>query len=406
MTGTKWDREVAAAQLRPKLWRYLSAAARVTRSSFGATEVLLDRKDLVRILATHLALAETTHVALDSAQKLLDQMPSSAATQRVELIGEIRGQVHWQSTYARRLAAGDPTLFVCSPPERRYDTPLGRLIHLALRCIAQLAGLTGLSSSGEVGAKVHETSDRARRLLLHPKLSKVREVHASSIRHMDLLVSRRPLAKDLVDIIDRYVSGILNGDVSRLRELLEQQFLAPAEESRLFELQVGFDILEALEDFGFVVDPPLPLLPGGSVPFARFRSGDNGGVVYWQNSAWVLDPKANKSGIWWKVLNANGMPQQPLRPDFVVDLTAVNRRFLVEVKLTGSIDHSPDRDGIRDALAYLHDAEELFSDVQPPHALVVAWNSAAVPQQTSVIRVASQDTLRDSIASILHTPTG
>jgi hypothetical protein len=89
---------------------------------------------------------------------------------------------------------------------------------------------------------------------------------------------------------------------------------------------------------------------------------------------------------------------------FRVDLPAMARRFVVEVKLTTLAEGSPDRDGMRDALAYLQDTEQIFRDCAPPHALVVAWNPTAAQRHPSVIRVANQNNLRDSLASILRSP--
>ncbi|KAF0957308.1 hypothetical protein [Rhodococcus sp. T7] len=402
MAGSLWDRDLAAKQLRPQLWRYLSGAARIYQGEAVRPELSLSRSDLVRIFATHLALAETTQSALAAAHTLLDQMPSSAALQHIELPGEVRGQVDWPRSHERRVVTGDPTLFVCSPPERRYDTPLGRLIHLALRCITRLSDLSSLPARGQVGSVVHETSDQARRLLLHPKLSKVRRVDARSLRHTDDLVSRRPLAKDLVDLVHQYVAGIVEGDTDELRRLLERQFLAPDDDSRLFELQVGFDLLTALQTCGFAIDPPLPLLPGGKAPFALVRKNGGQGSIYWQRPAWVLAPDLSQSGAWWRTLDDNNLPKQPLRPDFVVDLPAINRRFIVEVKLTSLAEGSPDRDGLRDAIAYLADADDVFREYEPPHAIVVAWNSTATNgNPLGVIRVCSQETWRDDLVKML-----
>lgn len=407
MSGYKWSRDAAVEELRPQLWRYLSPAGRFDLGPATNLELKLDRAELVRLYATHLALSEMTQNALTAAQYLLRHMPSSVALQSVELAGEVRGLVNWQRTHALRVATADPTLFVCTPPERRYDTPLGRLIAATLRYISRLAGQSRLErDKGQVGAAVHATSDQARRLLLDPKLSKLQARRQVSLRNLDGLVARRPQVADLVQFVRKYVSGIIEGDSARLIELLESQFLAPAQESSLFELQVGFAILDVLESCGFVIEPPLPLIPGGTAPFATLRRGDATAVVYWQRSAWVLAPKAVKSGEWWKVLEANKLSKQPLRPDFIVEMPEMAQRFLVEVKLTGLVDRSPDRDGIRDALAYLVDAKQLFQDYPLPHALVVAWNSSAVELRESAIRIVSQTTLRSTLESIIASTIG
>src|SRR3954468_16520151 len=128
MAGTTWDRDRVAAVLRPNLWRYLSGAASVGVGHASLPRPPeLSRADFVRIFATHLALRHDTTAALAAAERALKELPASQSAARVELRAEVRGPVSWTLTQQRRIATADPTVFVCTPPERRYDTPLGRL---------------------------------------------------------------------------------------------------------------------------------------------------------------------------------------------------------------------------------------------------------------------------------------
>ncbi len=196
-----WDRTAVAAELRPRLWRYLSGAAAVEYSAATTVSAMdLSRADLVRLHAAHLALRPSTTNPLSAAERLLTELPSTQATSRVELFGEVRGRVDWMRTSQRRTALADPTVFVCTPPERRYDTPLGRLLRLSLWCAAQLAELSQVPAKGPSGFAIHDVSARARRLLLHPKLSKVRRVEPGAIRLATELVQRRPYVAPLLHL--------------------------------------------------------------------------------------------------------------------------------------------------------------------------------------------------------------
>lgn len=392
MASQVWDRTAAADRLRPELWRYLSGASSLTTESPGTFELAqLERPDAIRLFATHLAVREEAQAALQAAARLLQELPSSQALSRVELFGEVRGQVDWARTQQRRTALADPTVFVCTPPERRYDTPPGRLLRLSLWCAAQLADLSALTPNGPVGLTVHETSDTARRMLLHPKLSKVRRVEPRALRHTQELVARRPYVAPLVWLVDAFWAGIIEGSRASLMALLEQQYLAPENDSALFELQVGFDILRALGQVGFSVQPPSALLPAGKLPFASLTGTSGSATVSWQRPAWILAPDEATHGAWWRALEDNGLSRQPLRPDFLIELPK-GRRLLVEVKLTALAEGSPERDGLRDVLAYLTDAERLFTGRPHPHALVAAWNARGAPRSPDArIQVADQD---------------
>ena len=71
--------------------------------------------------------------------------------------------------------------------------------------------------------------------------------------------------------------------------------------------------------------------------------------------------------------------------------------LLIEVKLTADEDHSPDRDGLRDMLAYLSDASEVLQGMADPHGLVVAWNSQAAPTHSAEVTIANQHNFQSTI---------
>jgi len=90
-----------------------------------------------------------------------------------------------------------------------------------------------------------------------------------------------------------------------------------------------------------------------------------------------------------------------LRPDFVLEIPE-GRRILVEVKLTVMEDGSPERDGLRDVLAYLQDGQTLFKGRPHPHAIVAAWNAAGAPgSPTAQIQIANQRSMISTLKAAI-----
>lgn len=81
------------------------------------------------------------------AEALLAAMPglsrslsTSVSSQAVRSRGEVRGPVLWSETMSARASSfGDEDLFVCSAPQRDYDTPANRALLQALRTLAGAA---------------------------------------------------------------------------------------------------------------------------------------------------------------------------------------------------------------------------------------------------------------------------
>ncbi len=82
------------------------------------------------------------------ADALLAAMPAlsrslstSVSSQAVRSRGEVRGPVLWSETMSARASSfGDEDLFVCTAPQREYDTPANRALVQALRMLSGAAG--------------------------------------------------------------------------------------------------------------------------------------------------------------------------------------------------------------------------------------------------------------------------
>jgi hypothetical protein len=265
---------------------------------------------------------------------------------------------------------------------------MGRLVLLALRRYLELSLVADFpvpisGEQGSVGGTVAARSMVAERLRMHAKLAEVRQVKSISESLLAIL-ARRPDAAPFVRFARLVRDGFDNADPETLREVLGARLLAPASDDRLFELLVGFRIVETLEKIGYMAGR-LHILPTANVPFARLRKGSSEIELWWQRPIWALDHTIESSGRYHQTLLQAGMRKSSLRPDFVLFQPSPRRHLLIEAKQTSLAGISAERRGITEALAYVHDAELLFADHPEPHALVVAWNATGQPGDAAVM---------------------
>jgi len=185
-----------------------------------------------------------------------------------------------------------------------------------------------------------------------------------------------------------------------VRDVLEQQLLSPAEDEVLFELLTGFAIVDALVRRGYR-EKGARLIGKSAVPFATLERATNRFSMWWQRTPWQFGVAAGATSQFHNVLELAGMSRSSLRPDFVLIGENPERLLLVEVKHSIREKASVERDGIRDALAYLEDAKELFGTLPAPHALVVAWNATGVAAPGRVM-VSGQDGIGFAVDVLLE----
>jgi hypothetical protein len=390
--------EEVAQQVGGRLWRYLSQhsdpadVAAVAESLFS-----LPRNELSRLTAAHLADSDGTTAMLDSASLVLRELPSSVARSEVELRVGVRQPVLWPRTYQRRMATGDLQRYVCRPPERAYDTSLGRLVLLALSRCAELPQLGRLRDQGKLGRKVGKRAARAKHLLGHAKLREVRRVERLPERTLASLRRHRS-AVPLIAWVRRASAALDDRSPAMIREVIQERLLPPSQGSSLFELFVGFRLVDAFVARGFS-ERSQRLIPNPLVPFARLRRGEESLEIYWQRSLWKVEG-ATHGGHYATALGDAGMRKSQLLPDFVIKLSNPDRLAFVEVKLTTQEDKTHDRAGLRDALAYCYDAESILAGYPEPHGLVVAWNAAGRPGPGKLV-VADQDAIPAAVSAML-----
>lgn len=179
--------------------------------------------------------------------------------------------------------------------------------------------------------------------------------------------------------------------------MIETQLLAPASNDTLFELMAGFKIIDALVREGF--REHFELIEGGPTPFGRLL-GPLELTIWWQRSIWRLLGHREDSR-YRQALLASRMPLGALRPDFVIMSSSPRRIPMVEVKQMTVDKAKPERRGLREAMAYLDDANSLLSILPGPHALVIGWNATASPGLSRVV-VTNQDEIGDAVRLVAN----
>ena len=157
----------------------------------------------------------------------LGKLPSSIARTETEVRGEVRGSVAWARTAQRRIATADPTLFVCTPTTKRYDTPTSRLVKYALTECARLATRSQLTDTGQLGSAIWRTSHTAQRLLRHPKLADTRALHRVDDSLLTRVERRRPDLQPIVDFARLARAAFDAHDTNIVSAIVEKQLLVP-----------------------------------------------------------------------------------------------------------------------------------------------------------------------------------
>ena len=409
----KWTEEAALGAIRRNLSLFISDTARLHPISGYIDDVFeLDTGEFRRLVATHLLLNPDTggaERAIEAANELLRTLPSSISRTDEEMRGFVRGPVDWSRTAQRRYATGDRTLFLCRPPEKRYDTPLARLIARALRECAHLAEAAAFprTESSNVGnsIKIQDLGGEARRLLRNPKLNSFahRALPMPSTRTCEAVVSRRPAAKHLVRFIEKVQRAFYEQHPEDVTEVLAERLLVPDKHYKIFELQVGFRIVDYLRDLGFTSSKKRLLGDTGAALFAGRHKDGRTALVTWQRSTWGVFPPRPASAIYGVTRAAAKMESGSYVPDVIVKLDHPPRRLLVEAKLTQGDGPAAESQGITEMLAYLYDAESILEGIEPPHGLVVAWNSSGTPAKSKIM-VSNQDDVEQAMDILLDMP--
>lgn len=380
-----WSWDESLQSVGPRVRRFLQAQAeyRPGRTfAEGVEDVFaLGPGELTRLSATYLASPQRTDGLLDDCRFLTRRLASARNVADEEYLGEVRGQVDWLRTMRRRGETGDPTVFICKTTKRHYDTPTARLLRRVLTRLESFAVLAALDDRGPLGQHLHACSREAGRLLAN---SKFRGKHSVVLREpiLESLAGRSARHQRLVEF-DRLCNAVLDDQhPDLLWSVILAELLLPRPDV-LFELEVGFRVVDALIERGFVSVGETVLIDGGPVPLATLDSPTHGQAkVWWQRSLREI-VGTPVSSFKRDTEVVAGMRPAALLPDVVLVLDEGKRVFLLEVKHTIKAGPADERRGLVEVMAYLFDTPEVFGSASSPHAAVVAWNATGSPRRCS-----------------------
>ena len=158
------------------IWQRLARpfdVAAVADALMGLRPVVVDALGAVKLCSSHQADA-----LLAAMPGLSRSLATSVRATALRCRGEVRGPVLWSETMSARASSfGDDDLFVCSAPQRDYDTPANRALVQALRAMHKAsAALDHAPEAWHGDDRLHRARSNSRaahQWVEHPSLSAV-----------------------------------------------------------------------------------------------------------------------------------------------------------------------------------------------------------------------------------------
>ena len=158
------------------IWRRLDRPFELTsvaEALMGLRPAVVEALGAVRVCSSPEATA-----LLASMAGLSRSLGTSVNSQAIRSRGEVRGPVLWSETMSARASSfGDEDLFVCSSPQRDYDTPANRALVQALRVLGRSAAALDRAPAtwrdDERLQAAHRAARAAHHWIDHPSLARV-----------------------------------------------------------------------------------------------------------------------------------------------------------------------------------------------------------------------------------------
>lgn len=130
-----------------------------------------------QLAGTMLCTSQEADDLIRAVPTLLRSLTTSVQTSPIRVRGEIRGPVLWSETISARAASfGDADLFVCTTPQRDYDTAENRVLRHALTLLSDAGKAidnVGARYDDETLRDARAVARKARLFLDHPALAGV-----------------------------------------------------------------------------------------------------------------------------------------------------------------------------------------------------------------------------------------
>ncbi len=406
MRTLPWNRGARVAEVRDRIWSYVSPSSRYELPGLLVAAALLKwpEADALRLGELQFLLSEQVGDLLTAMPQLVRRLATASANEETWAADRLRGPVQWNRTLSLRAATGSQLLYVTTPAERVYDTPENGLLVHVLDAIVRAGTASGWDqtvSREEPASVVRERLAQAARWQQHRMLQGVARVRPDQRSLARIRVGRRSTRYGpVLAAYDKLVSLVEHLDRQAIREAIEQAALVTASEATLFELLTAFRLIDSLSEHGWPVQP-FHLFHGSVQTRAQRQDGRQ--LTLWYQST---PPSLATGSRYRQVLASHGFAQnQELRPDFVLrwtDLNGQTRWLVVECKLrerTG-VRHAA-RQALADLLSYRRSFDAALTTCGAPYGLGVAWGSGLQPNCQQEIALCTPDLLTQAVGLIV-----
>ena len=405
MRRLAWDRNARIAEVRDRIWSYLSPASQFEMPGLLVAAALLKwpEDDALRLAELQFLLSAEVGELLQEMPRLVRRLATASARDEELTAERLHGPIDWNATLALRASAGSRHLFVTAPARRVYQTPENELLVHVLDSIVRIAQRTGwdqiLAKEGPA-ATVRERLSEAARWQQSRMLATINRVRPTPRSLARIQPGRNHLRyAPLLGAYAKLTSLVEQLDRQAIRAAVEHAGLVTADEATLLELLTTFRVIDELRKSGWQMQPFA--LFEGHVHTSGQR--DDRQIDLWYEST---PPDLRTGSRYRHVLASHGFSHQHgLRPDLVLRWERPNgscRWLLIECKLSQSmgVGHAA-RQALADLLAYRRAFDHALSPGGQPYGLGVAWGEELTPATGAEIALCTPDMLGEAIGQIV-----
>lgn len=261
MRTLAWDRNARIAEVRDRIWSYVSPASRFEASGLLIAAALLKwpEADALRLGELQFLLSDEVGELLDVMPRLVRRLATSSASTEQWTVDRLPGPVQWNRTLALRASTGSQQLFVTTPARRVYQTPENELLVHVLDAVPRTALSSGWDRTvtrERPAQTVRERVSEAMRWQQSRMLASVDRIPPTP-RFLSRIRSGRNHHRyaAVLAAYDKLVSLVEQLDRDGIRAAVEHASIVTADEATLFELLTTFQILDALREQGWQLRP-------------------------------------------------------------------------------------------------------------------------------------------------------
>lgn len=404
MKSLPWDRAERIAEVRDRIWSYVTPSVKFEQSGLLVAAALLKwpEADVKRLGGLQFLLSREVGNFIEAMPRLVRRLTTSSVREEQWSNERIHGPVQWNRTLSLRGATGSRQLFVTAPAKRVYQTAENELLVHVLDEIIRVARSSGWdeSHSGQRPARmVRDRLSEAEKWQQSRMLSSVERASPTPLALTRIRSGRtRQRYAAVLAAYDELISFVARPDRQEIRSAVEHAALVTASEAVLFQLLTTFRLVDALDTHGWPMSP-FNLMRGRA--YAKSHKRDGRQLNLWYDS---IPRDLARASQYKQILMSHGFAaQHELRPDIILRWTAPNgqiRWLLVECKLRKKGVEVAARQALTDLLSYRQAFDSTLSSAGTPFGLGVAWGQGLMPTASNIV-LCTPDTLGTAVSEIV-----